>query len=121
MLFRPRLSLQRSPALQDHVDGIVLGAFEVVAIQKSVVFHVSNDGFDGIAFELAPDAASHTALLSGIEYLDIGNVVAAITKIDITTLRTSPRQSIYLLQCSTECMAIVGTARQRLCTHHQVG
>jgi hypothetical protein len=58
-------------------------------MQKSIVLHVSDDRFDRIAaFKLAPDATSHTALLSGFEYLNIGHIVTAITKIDITTLGT---------------------------------
>lgn len=51
-------------------------------MQQTVVFHVSNDWFDGIAaFELARDVASYTALLSCIEYLNISHVVTAIDRI----------------------------------------
>lgn len=56
-------------------------------MQQPVVFHVSNDWFDGIAsFQLAPDAASYTALLSCFKYFNISYVVTAISKIHITTL-----------------------------------
>ena len=34
---------------QDHVDGITLSALEIIAPQQSIVFHVSDDRFDGIA------------------------------------------------------------------------
>jgi len=82
-------------------------------MQQPVVFHVSNDWFDGIAsFQLAPDAASYTALLSCFEYFNISYVVTAITEIDITSLGTLSRQSLYLLQCGRECVTIVGIAWQ---------
>ena len=60
-------------------------------MQKSVVFHVSNNRFDSNrSFELTPDAASYTALLSCFKNLNIGNVVTAIAEIDITTLGALP-------------------------------
>ena len=66
-----------------------MSTFEVFAVQKTVVPHVPDDRFDGVAsFEFAPDAARHAALLSGFEHLDIINIVTAITQIDITTFGT---------------------------------
>ena len=57
-------------------------------MQQPVDFYVSNDWFDGIAsFQLAPDAASYTALLSCFEYFNISYVVTTITKIHITVRR----------------------------------
>ncbi len=76
---------------QNHVDGITLATFELIAMHQAIVFHVPDDGFDGIAsFQFAPDAASHTAPLSGLEYLNIAHVVTAIAKIHITTFGTLP-------------------------------
>ena len=34
---------------QDHIDGVTLGTFEIVALQKPIVFHVPDNRFDGIA------------------------------------------------------------------------
>ena len=78
-----------SGTAQDHVDGITLSTFEIIAVHQAIVFHVSDDRFDGIAsFKLAPDAASYTALLPCFEYFNIGNIVTAITKVHKTTLGT---------------------------------
>ena len=42
---------------EDHVDGLTLSTFEVIAMHKAIVFHVSDDRFDGVAsFKLAPSA-----------------------------------------------------------------
>ena len=58
-------------------------------MHKAIVFDVADDRFDGItSFELAPNAARHTALLSCFENFNISHVVTAITKIDTTTLGT---------------------------------
>ena len=47
---------------QDDVDGIDLSALEIVAVQKPVGFHVSDDRLDGVAsFQLASDALCHAA------------------------------------------------------------
>ncbi len=76
---------------EDHVDGITLSSFEVIAMHKAVIFHVSDDRFDRVAsFKLAPDAASYTTLLSCFEYLNIGHVVTAIAEIHITTFGALP-------------------------------
>ena len=57
---------------EDDVDGITLRSFEVVAMQKAVVFHVPDDRFDGVAsFEFTMDTLCHTAFLSCIEHLNI--------------------------------------------------
>jgi hypothetical protein len=36
-------------AAEDHIDGIALGTFELIAMQKAIIFHVTDDRFDGIA------------------------------------------------------------------------
>ena len=74
---------------QNRINGIPFTPFEMIAMHEPIIFHVTDDWFDGIApFELTSDAASDTALLSCLEYFNIGHVVTTISQINITSLGT---------------------------------
>ena len=73
---------------ENHVDGVAFSALEEVAMQQTVAFHVTDDRFDGIAsLQLSSNAAGHAALLSRFEDANIGDIVTAVTQVDVITLR----------------------------------
>ncbi len=80
-----------SSATQDHVNGIALGTFEIIAMHQPVVFHVTDDRLDRITpFQFAPDAICHTPFLTCFENHDILDIVAAVTQINVTAFQSLP-------------------------------
>jgi len=88
----------------------------------AVSLHVADDRFDGgAAAQLALDDAEDAALLAGDEdAARIDGVVAAIALVDVGPLDGAAGERFGGIDDRSECVAVIGVARQRLGMEHEL-
>ena len=105
------------------VDGISLGAFEGISLQKSVLLEMSDHRLDGISSsQFALDCGRGDATRVG--YMDIQSVavepMAAIATVEIGAGGLGSGDAGDLVELGAKGMTIIGIAGQRHGTEHEL-
>lgn len=99
---------------EDGVDGIAIGAFEMVPLEQAVRLGVADDRFDGVSpSQLAP--ASGRCDAAGMADVDFGlalMLVAPVAAIDVSAADRDTGNPLDLGDLAGERVPVVGIARQ---------